>query len=68
MNYCCEDNHIMLLAKLKNLQSLCRSCHNIKIKKEKQSRQGGSKSLQTEELSTDCAVKFSQSPIRGGGV
>ena len=53
---------------LKNLQSLCRSCHNIKTIKEKQSRLGGSKSLQTKSTVTDSYPYFSQSSIRGGGV
>ena len=51
---------------LSNLQSLCRSCHNIKTLKAKQNREGVGKSLQTSRPDTDTIPILLQSPIRGG--
>ncbi|NOX15973.1 MAG: HNH endonuclease [Epsilonproteobacteria bacterium] len=53
---------------LKNLQSLCTSCHNIKTNNQKQSRVGVVKSPQLSHASTELRVKFLQSSTRGGRV
>jgi len=49
-----------------NLQSLCRSCHNIKTFREKRKREGVGKMLPDTSSSTAPQGNFLQTPIRGG--